>query len=810
MLPDIEEMETTPKLGRSRRSSPGNQSPRPFAPSFSNMDDDAKGSVDRNSKRFSVSSSSGASEDFDFGQWDRFDGAASVDGESMFQDEEEDDNGVANLDRDYRSADQDNGEMAEVAAMIQRREEALSSAALSKRAERILANAKKRLTVSPRLRSDPESCTHMLVLQSMEGNLSRARHSLMVSPSLSSSDSIDTAREIPQHLSGVTEWTMSPPKHRQLPSALSSSSGTAGHSRVFSETSVPSSLQTTPQSLRLESEEQRASSAMGSVGMTPRLRNQHDPKPLVAPERSRDDLLSRSTSLSSRHQNTLQPLNEEESASVSFPPSGTIPASPEQDSSQQAPILSAIETKFPTNTTLTRSRSSMQMRDLREQMQDLKGKISTLKERARRDNLRRRSLQSLRTPSPFTEADQWYTGREIYRGGHRTTDAGFVPNELPSPLESDEEKNPGFADGSSHSGGQHETEDAHSVVQSHYENALEQAGDEGDGIWIDEDAPRAHMSNGYHHRNSAVGDEVDKDSMFGDQDFYESSPSPMGERHEDRPDAFDYEHFFLRSDLGTYGRTDHRRRNSYDSTDSVETTKGPTVLDDPPSEQVTPVRSYEARQKLAMDAGRPKGHHRNHSVDSISSFATFATATEGRGSDAGSDADEEEWEQHQRQYPMAGTWDQDYLGHQSSGTPTGSWASRSHTAAGPDSAIRVHGHLTPGPPTGSSTPSPPRSFPLVNGRKHLTPSPSPQPLAALVSALLAQTRPDKGTSTPAMQLSKEDGDLVERLLESLGKVCVQLRGDGDGASKYEGRVWRRRMDAARRVLDGEVDEDALR
>lgn len=148
MLRDIEEMETTPQLGRPRRSSPGSQSPRPFPPSFPNTEQGVQATVNPYSKRLSNCSSSGASEDFDFGRWDRFDGAASVDGESIFQDEEEDDNGRATTDEGYRPMDAADGAKAEFADMTRRREEALSSAALSKRAERILANAKKRLTVS--------------------------------------------------------------------------------------------------------------------------------------------------------------------------------------------------------------------------------------------------------------------------------------------------------------------------------------------------------------------------------------------------------------------------------------------------------------------------------------------------------------------------------------------------------------------------------------------------------------------------------------------------------------------------------------
>ena len=470
-----------------------------------------------------------------------------------------------------------------------------------------------------------------------------------------------------------------------------------------------------------------------------------------------------------------------------------------------------IESRFPTSTTLTRSRSSMQMRDLREQMQDLKGKISTLKERARTDNLRRRSLQSLRMPSPFTAAEQWYTGPEVYRNGRRATDAGFRPNELPSPLELDEGKGPEKVDSSQQNDEQGEpkaregAEDVYSVDLSLYENAQEYAGEKYNHRLDGEDATPADEPDAYDQRSTVAEDNVEVDSIMGDQDFYETSPSPMGERHEDREDAFDYEHFFLRSDMGDYSRPNHGRRDSFTSTDSAETTRGPTVPNDTADKQVAHAQPREASHLNHIDNAWLKGHQRNNSVDSVSTFATFATATEGRGSDG----DEEEWEQYQRSHPMAGTWDQDYFSQKSSATVPQIWSRNSHMATRPDSAIQVNGHLTPGSPTRSSTPSITRSFPLVNKPKHLTPSPSPQPPPILVSALMAPVRTADSTTGPPLQLSKEDGDLVEGLLDSLGKVCTHLSSEGQGNSRYEGRVWRRRVDAARRILDGELDEEAL-
>ena len=108
------------------------------------MEEDAEASADRYSKRLSYCSSSAQSEDFDFGNLDGIDGAASGYGE----DEEEEDNSPVTADANYQSTNLTNGAKSDIVIGGMDREAALSSAALSKRAERILANAKKRLTVS--------------------------------------------------------------------------------------------------------------------------------------------------------------------------------------------------------------------------------------------------------------------------------------------------------------------------------------------------------------------------------------------------------------------------------------------------------------------------------------------------------------------------------------------------------------------------------------------------------------------------------------------------------------------------------------
>lgn len=150
MLPDIEEVETTPKGGLSRKSSSGSRSPPlRWSPRSANSRGDGRHPVERLAKRLSYGSVSEVSEDFDFGRWDGFDGAASVDGESVFQDEE--DNGSVSGQAVNGTTEHRNGTQRGENALDGDNEDPYSHAALSRRAERILANAKKRLTVSPML-----------------------------------------------------------------------------------------------------------------------------------------------------------------------------------------------------------------------------------------------------------------------------------------------------------------------------------------------------------------------------------------------------------------------------------------------------------------------------------------------------------------------------------------------------------------------------------------------------------------------------------------------------------------------------------
>jgi len=591
----------------------------------------------------------------------------------------------------------------------------------------------------------------------------------------------------------------SPSKHRQAHSPPSAGSN-KGHARIFSESSVPSTLNT-PFNQRQENGTQapRSSSAMGSTTI----------------ERSEDESLensrnwfwtglTRNTSHAHKHNYSLPALDEDGPALASFEPmlaTGRIseenePSSVDLDRATKA---SEFDAQNPPAQGLTRARSTTQMRDLRDQMQDLKGKMSSLKKRAREDSMRRRSLQSLRIPSPFTAAERWYSDTapsqsqasietaSNARDFAREHGAILEEGNLPASEKSETGITPEAED-------KRDETDLDLTPRNNKTMHVEKPGTETpqDRSASGLDVAREHSPsnrNGYQSEDQPpdsgiaeieVEEEEEEDSLYGDHDYHETSPSPLGERHEDRPDAFDYEHFFLHSGTGTLAHKDLSRSSSRSSTYSVETTRpSNSTASEPPLTEDTSSDPSKATPKRATT--HPKGghghHSRNGSVASISTVATYATATEGKGSSADSSADssasDDEWILH---HPIAGAWQPDHL-------------KRKHPAPSDSSPKR---HATPKTMAANPIPSIPSPY-----RREAAPQPSSGLIALLEAAL---PRDDEG-ATPLLQLSDGDRDLVEKLAMSLATVCARVQA----ADGYEGRVWRRRLDSAKRVLDGEMN-----
>ncbi|KAK6854578.1 hypothetical protein PG995_009671 [Apiospora arundinis] len=447
---------------------------------------------------------------------------------------------------------------------------------------------------------------------------------------------------------------------------------------------------------------------------------------------------------------------------------------------------------------LRRSASTAQMRELKDHMTDLKGRLSALRDQARADTMKRRSLSSLRTPSPFTHArvEQWYAATdEVAEEEDALGEDATSLNGQVTPAQRDSVQSKGL------------TEDDESVYTDLEEEPyspktkltpaeihIQSPSKASASAMLSDDDDDLRTEDGY---EDAAGDGfvdvVDLDSESGDSAYHDSVQNQMS--HEDREDAFDYEHFFLHSAMGSMTQRRMQQagnRDSYssaDSEDSVETARGP----------------------LITKRGRRRG-----SDASVSTIASFATATEGRLTRAENLAPEEYPEEampeRSRSHTperakrltfgfdsMAGDNNMDQV-HQ-----------RASVLRRPSSSAAAYMHRPSVASIGSTGTN--RSFPLVNRARPngvLTPGASPrespdQDLKQLSESLMSETasicESVQGGDQEAMgMLPKEDQILVQRLVASLGKCVLGITENGRASS--ESRLYRRRIDLARRILEG--------
>jgi hypothetical protein len=661
----------------------------------------------------------------------------------------------------------------------------------------------------------------------MEGNLTRARSSLYITPSSSMSSihsssplsrSTPSPPEVERRI--VAGLGVPPAKHRQVKNISASPVGSPGHMRVFSENSIPSSLYSPLPAVRtpvtataspVHSEAERRDSVT-----TPRA----SPSSRSPPSRGSNHRVA-----------TLEPLSEDETAPMHDLEHETVRASTAEPYSVRSGDPRA----------LTRSTSSMQMRDLTDKMKDLKGKISTLRDRAREENLKRRSLQSLRTPSPFTAAEQWYTTSPAYMGIRKSTNAGIALNTWNGELSVDgaDEENIGHLtkEGSKYDGSEvpsiyqdverdeeddvedqpeHALPDRHTATHNLeqddiYETAEEQEQDEDEGVAMydgnDEECQEDQYIDELVDHN-----ELDEYRSESEASLYHDSIAvPIS--HEDREDAFDYEHFFLHSAMGSIGRRNSSGSlDSFSSEGSVETTKGPEA-------PIALVNGNATSDKVV------RGHIRSQkSVDSVSTLASFATATEGRRSsdvpvvqDDGDNGDNGDYavqpvsESHAEETGTAtATAVTEKRSTFGKSTPTELPESRQSllsqnsrpNSGSMDDSTQSGKMLRPSMSSFTSIGSTgtTRSFPLVNKPKDSSERSSAILHEAIRLNRMSTDSLDGRQVSPVDMLAREDQILVERLVGSLGKCVLGLQEAGRASS--EGRMWRRRLDAARRVLEG--------
>ena len=602
-----------------------------------------------------------------------------------------------------------------------------------------------------------------------------------------------------------------------------SAPNTPTHSRNVSENNVPWPSRTAPLP-------QRSASALGASGGY---------RPQVVYSRSAEFTPSaRSSQGSTRsphrtHDSTLEPLDEDGSG-------------PDAEWNRLNGAHHGLASPY-NESGLTRSASVAQVRDLQDQMQGLKGRISSLRDQAKADRLKRRSLQSMRTPSPFTHSrwDLEYqesareNGQEAAGATQDTSgdaDAAPVdemteakPNEAMEETEPETELTPETTEedaGSGTYGSQDSMETqrfdgGEAALEAPYHELHEESSDSP------EDSFERDVTGGedtVHVESDVLDDCGDyKPAGFDDyvsesgeslyHDTYQEQDDEAEEvtiSHEDREDAFDYEHFFLHSAMGTLSRQSMNRRDSFSSTnsgDSVETTRGP--------------------------AGALV---RRRSTDTTTSIDTFATAREGaesRISEAPSTPSSQVDDRAAALTPGLASAEDDssdipasfLLGHlrrggetaSPSGSGSGSEANEKTRDAGVQRAPVLHrkgGRMAmalhrPSVSSFESTGTN-RSFPLLNKTRLSTPSGSSDQQFKHVAASLLQetssTAGDKdsinGPQSPSAQsLSREDQALVEAVVSSLGR-CVLGVSEATRLGTGNLDELRKRLDAARRLLEG--------
>ncbi|KAI0403926.1 hypothetical protein F4802DRAFT_598548 [Xylaria palmicola] len=677
-------------------------------------------------------------------------------------------------------------------------EEARYSTPLSRRAEQILANAKRRLTT-------------------MEGNLNRARSSLY-SPSLSSMDSHSTpSPTVGRPATAVSVGNDHDHRKRQY-----------GHNRISSDGNIPDDV-------RAAVSTQRSLSALGTAGGYRRpqqgSRNAdytHNPikgAPLKNPLHGISPALINKVTLHGQDQ-PLEPLDEDGVLEE-------VDTIRQDKENLQADSHLSPTGPFP-DKDMKRSASSSQMRDLKDQVNDLKGRLSTLRDQARADSLKRRSLQSLRTPSPFTHArvEQWYADTS-------SQDDSVTPHDSVN-AQTTSESNISLHDRTANLIEEPMAPQGHDESQAvrpiHDEDATSSAPpnpaeppmvsyaittkaeteeteiDISSMNTLDDDADDMRTEDGY--EPPGVNDFDESASESGASFYHDSVQVQVS--HEDREDAFDYEHFFLHSAMGSMSRRRMRRKSSNDSfssEDSVETTRGPT-----------------ASQPTGVAAIKTGRRSRRGSAGSTSTMESFATATEGRHTRADILSPVEYSEEYEKyddayddEYPSqlitlperARTHTPDtakrmVFGLDSGDSGSGPKRSQSSLHRRPQSSAAAFQHR---PSVSSLSTGTNRSFPLITKAKVdsvvLASNGSPdQGLKRISETLMNEAASiyDKESQhsdekvAPIQMLQRDDQILVERVVASLGRCVLGLTEAG--RASVEGRAYRRKIEAAYRALEG--------
>ncbi|EXJ86049.1 hypothetical protein A1O1_06418 [Capronia coronata CBS 617.96] len=727
---------------------------------------------------------------------------------------------------------------------------------LNEQAERILANARKRLT-------------------HMEDHLTKARHSILML-----ARSSPNASEQHQPAGGlyrsISAAGASHRKPRHLYPVVRSSS--AAHTRGGSDVSsaglkrlsvVPDvrSASALEYGRRQESPQAQNSPASNHSFNSPLRVLQEEQDTPSTSKTSPESSVPRGLGI-----NTFAALSKEDISATISSPATAIPSSP--------------------------SAMSSRSKELREQMSDLRARISDLKEKAHADSLRRQSMQSIRNSSPFTDAhtpEQWYTSAPEYKetGSPLNTNAGkgwsplstnggqdWSPSRSKRPVEiqitpvtpqaqtfrnvkqptTDDSRLLSEARTDKNTPSLHRAvdlkpagqDDSISIIQeSLYEDAAQE---------FDDEEPVAASEEEQIYLNEVLEESL-QEAEPDLPELVELSADGAAERHEDRVDAFDYENMFLHSALGNYTGTGTRSESPSESDSSSTATtrvdqntpttddgKGETdtVTDagteeedeeevggeEEREEATTPVQETfptsivepDPTTYLAAPVKPWTKAVRSNSMDSVSTAATFATAAEGDGG-----AEEEEDNDVPSEILQ---WGNGGGAGATTGfplppvspkrevsvppppmSPSPSWGGRvqqgpsrtPHIVQTPTSVVVSNGMPTP------PMQSPGTRFAASSGISQLKPvQPDdgvvdhPANTEILMESLVKLADPDFkiAEGRESVTFSDVDKGLVLDLLRAVGGVCNEILKAEMAHEIRAVKVLRRRLDDSRKLLEG--------
>jgi len=499
--------------------------------------------------------------------------------------------------------------------------------------------------------------------------------------------------------------------------------------------------------------------------------------------------------------------------------------------------------------------STKSTEDLRTQMSSLRGRISTLQERAREDSLKRQSLQTLRTSSLLNNAaasapEMYYMQSPGHGSPVHETDAeidstssSISPTTAKSPQREWERDSalPGSRNAFAEEAANHLPEQQHPSPYPEWEATSETQRPrlrEGTTPALESRHRRmpsgtaivAPAANRYSHHqyvpstklvNAENADEA-RDCLFPardddmavsplpsdesetpDFDFVVSedegsSPEEMKHEHtplvahEDRDDAFDYENFFLHSAMGRYNTS---RRSSSTSSEktitSIDTAQALGAAESKESRFNSASAIYPPPTPETPERLREIERKLHQRAFSTDSVSTFATFTTAHEGDTPTSERSLDWP-----LPRTDTAGQDTRAGSRAGPalknpPRQQWHSSSERA---DSGVGL----------------PRQSHSSHDAKRLNTPTPSNAPMSPPTSPHATMLQDPTSIAVQALldpdanPLGLKDKARLFGLVESLRRVCHTLQETEPG--QLESRALRRRLDEATRALNGSLEQ----